>query len=85
MRVTFRKGERTKSDGRVEEVEFVDIHTGRDGKDVVSRPAKDEDRVRFSAEYEAFNPPPAPAEPEPVVEAQPVVAEPEAKSKKRKG
>lgn len=39
------------------DVEFIDIHTGRDGNDVVSRPATDEDRARYAAEYEAFSPP----------------------------
>lgn len=40
--------------------ERVDIRTGFDGRDVVSREATEEDKRRFSREYAAFKPPPAP-------------------------
>lgn len=59
MRVTFRAGHLKQSDGTTEEVDFVDITTGRDGKDVVSRPATSEDKAKWAAEYAAYVGPPA--------------------------
>ncbi|RKH08998.1 hypothetical protein D7X74_30410 [Corallococcus sp. CA047B] len=45
MKVSFRQ-----HDGR----DFVDIHTERDGKDVVSRPATDADKASWPEEYAVY-------------------------------
>ncbi|NBD11828.1 hypothetical protein [Corallococcus silvisoli] len=45
MRVSFKQHE---------EKDFVDVHTGRDGKDVVSRVATAEDMVRWPEEYAVY-------------------------------
>lgn len=42
-------------------VEYVVIHSRRDGVDEVCRRATDKDRLRFKAEYAAFKAPPKPA------------------------
>lgn len=56
IRPSPRPRHRDPATGVVKQVEYVEIHSGRDGTDVVHRPATDADRVAFRAEYFAFNP-----------------------------
>jgi hypothetical protein len=64
-----------------EEQDWVSIHTERDGKDVVSRPATEEDKARFPVEYAEYVATSAPV-PEPEAAAPvPVKAPATAKSK----
>lgn len=67
MNVTFALRPRKLADGTSEDVEFVSVSTGRDGKDVVTRLATDQDKARWPDEYAAFvgtsDAPPAEATP----------------------
>lgn len=83
MRVSFSLHPRKLGDGSTEEVEFVSIHTGRDGKDVVSRAATDADRKRWASEYAAFCASTEPAPTPPQLPSESVQIATNTKSKKK--
>jgi hypothetical protein len=65
--------------GSADAVEYVEIHTGRDGKDTVSRRATEDDKSAFREAYAAFKAgqvaaravaPVDPPKPEPLVKAK---------------